>query len=56
MTFLILRNEVSKMTWSIASRARSECLAEPAMVPGVEAVVGNVIVRLRSMLVVRIDW
>ena len=52
---LIFRNEVSKTTWSTDSAATSECFAVPEMMPGVDGVQGNVIVRLRSMAVVRID-
>ncbi len=56
MTFFILRKDVSKITRSIVSIARSVCFAVPTMVPGVDGVVGNVIVSVRSMFVVRMDW
>ena len=55
MTFLILRKDVSKITRLIVSIARSVCFAVPTMVPGVDEVVGNVIVRVRSMFMVRMD-
>lgn len=42
------------MTWSVDSVAMRECFAVPAMMPGVEGVWGNVIVRSRSIEVVRI--
>lgn len=52
---MILRKEVSKMTWSVDSVAMRECFAVPAMIPGVEGFVGKVIVRSRSIDVVRIE-
>ena len=52
---LIFKKEVSNTTWSIDSAATRECFAVPEIMPGVDGVEGNVIVKLRSMAVVRID-
>ena len=52
---LIFKKEVSNTTWSTDSAATRECFAVPEMMPGVDGVDGNVIVKLRSMAVVRMD-
>jgi hypothetical protein len=53
---LMVRKDVSKMTWSTGSSATREWVAVPAMVPAVDGLDGNLTVQLRSVAVVRIAW
>ena len=52
---LIFRKEVSNTMWSTDSAATRECFTVPEMMPGEDAKAGNVIVKLRSIAVVRME-